>query len=353
MQTILGGGGAIGNALAKALFEYTNQVRIVSRTPKAVTGKEMLFSADLRDAAATERAVAGSEIVYLTAGLPYNTKTWQRDWPLIMQNVISACKKHGAKLVFFDNVYMYAPEALADMREDARVAPISGKGKVRAQLVEMLWQAQADGLPVLIARSADFYGPGAEKVSLLSIGVLENFRKKRKAMWLADDTKIHSFTFTEDAARATALLGNTPDAYGETWHLPTSEERFSGKDWVALAASVMKVPARHWVLRKRLLGFMGLFSLMMRELREMQYQNDRDYFFNSEKFRQRFPEFSITDYELGLRQTVETYKVLETWTMLLSPPPLAGQKWSIYRFRLPLSLPNHLYYETLRPPHFR
>lgn len=312
MQTILGGGGAIGNALAKALFNYTDSVRIVSRTPRAVTGKEELLSADLRDAAATKHAVAGSEIVYLTAGLPYNTKTWQRDWPLIMKNVISACKKHGAKLVFFDNVYMYAPETLADMQEDARVAPISGKGKVRAQLVEMLWKASADGLPVLIARSADFYGPGAEKVSLLSIGVLENFRKKKKAMWLADDTKIHSFTFTEDAAQATALLGNTPDAYGETWHLPTSEKRFSGKDWVALAASVMKVTPRHWVLKKGLTRFLGLFSPMMRELAEMQYQNDRDYFFNSDKFRKQFPKFEVTDYETGLRQTVETYKVFET-----------------------------------------
>ncbi|HDR51630.1 MAG TPA: hypothetical protein ENN90_08435 [Mariniphaga anaerophila] len=34
-------------------------------------------------------------------------KTWKQQWPPIMQNVISACKKHRCKLVFFDNMDMY------------------------------------------------------------------------------------------------------------------------------------------------------------------------------------------------------------------------------------------------------
>ncbi len=304
MQTILGGGGAIGTALARALNAYTNDVRIVAHNPKAVTGKEELVRADLRDPAATDTAIAGSEIAYLVVGLPYKTRIWQRDWPQIIENVIAACQKHGTKLVFFDNVYLYAPEALADMQEDALIRPISGKGKIRAQIVARLLRAQAAGLPLLIARSADFYGPGAEKVSSVSIGILENLGKNKKAFWQADDAKIHSFTFTEDAARATALLGNTPGAFGQAWHLPTSAERLTGKDFVALAASLMAVPPRHWVLKKSLMRLLGIFSPMMRELAEMQYQNDRDYFFNSQKFRKKFPEFKVTDYEAGLRQTV-------------------------------------------------
>lgn len=34
MQTILGSGGAIGIELAKALKEFTNEIRLVSRNPK-------------------------------------------------------------------------------------------------------------------------------------------------------------------------------------------------------------------------------------------------------------------------------------------------------------------------------
>ena len=38
--------------------------------------------------------------------------------------------------------------------------------------------------------------------------------KGKKANWFADLHKVHNFTFVPDAARATAILGNTPEAYG-------------------------------------------------------------------------------------------------------------------------------------------
>lgn len=34
MQTILGSGGAIGTDLAKALTQFTNDIKLVSRNPK-------------------------------------------------------------------------------------------------------------------------------------------------------------------------------------------------------------------------------------------------------------------------------------------------------------------------------
>ena len=51
--------------------------------------------------------------------------------------------------------------------------------------------------------------------------VLKNLREGKKAMWFVSSDIKHSFTYTPDAAKATALLGNTPDAYGQVWHLPT------------------------------------------------------------------------------------------------------------------------------------
>ena len=82
MQTILGAGGAIANELARALAEFTNQIRLVSRQPKPVNETDQLVVADLTDAQATEQAVKGSEVVYLTVGLPYRTKIWQKHWPV-------------------------------------------------------------------------------------------------------------------------------------------------------------------------------------------------------------------------------------------------------------------------------
>src|SRR5215218_6370420 len=117
MQTILGAGGAIGNSLAKELLHYTDTIRLVSRNPKRINERDELVAADLTNASATADAVRGSEVVYLLAGIPYKLKVWQEQWPVIMQNVIEACKQHNAKLVFFDNIYMYDEKSLGNITE--------------------------------------------------------------------------------------------------------------------------------------------------------------------------------------------------------------------------------------------
>ncbi len=107
MQTILGANGIISTELAKALPRYTDKIRLVSRNPRKVNETDEIFSADLMNKEQTLAVVAGSEVVYLTAGLQYNISVWREQWPVIMRNVIDACIVHHAKLVFFDNVYMY------------------------------------------------------------------------------------------------------------------------------------------------------------------------------------------------------------------------------------------------------
>lgn len=286
MQTILGANGAIGKRLATELKTYTNEIRLVSRNPKVVDPTDQIMAADLTNAEQVDRAVTGSEVVYLTVGLDYNIKAWRKQWPVIMRNVIDSCKKHNAKLVFFDNVYMYDRDFLGNITEDIPVRPTSKKGEVRAQIAGMLMEEiKAGNLRALIARSADFIGPAN---SVLVEMVYKNFSNGKKANWFAKTDKIHSFTNTIDAARGTAKLGNAPDAYGEVWHLPTSATRLTGKEWVDLFATQMKVESKVSALPDWMCGILGLFIPVMKELKEMTYQYDRDYFFNSTKFNKRF-----------------------------------------------------------------
>jgi nucleoside-diphosphate-sugar epimerase len=128
MQTILGAGGIIADHVAKSLPAYTNSIRLVSRNPKTVSGKEIMVSADLTSAGEVMKAVKGSEVVYLTAGLQYNTRVWQEQWPKLMQNVIIACKENGSKLVFFDNVYMYG-KTVGPMTEETPLTRAAEKAK--------------------------------------------------------------------------------------------------------------------------------------------------------------------------------------------------------------------------------
>src|SRR5690606_30265253 len=102
MQTILGASGVVGRELARALRAFTDRIRLVSRTPRAIDPKDEAHPADLLDAAATDRAVAGSDVAYLVAGLKYDTEVWREQWPRLMRNVIDACRRHGTRLVFLD-----------------------------------------------------------------------------------------------------------------------------------------------------------------------------------------------------------------------------------------------------------
>lgn len=307
MQTILGAGGDIGTLLAKELRYYTDTIRLVARNPKQVNGNDELFKADLLNREEALKAVKGSAVAYLTIGLAYDIRIWKAQWPAIMQNVIDACVEHQCRLVFFDNVYMYDKSAIPDMREGSPIHPPSEKGKIRAQLVQMINEAIATrGLKALIARSADFYGPGARN-GILNILVINNYAKGKTANWQSDATKIHSVTYTPDAAKATAMLGNTESAFNQVWHLPTSQERLTGKQLIAIAAKAAARKPSYFVLSSFMLSLAGLFSRQIKELVEMQYQNNRDYFFNTEKFNRAF-QFTPTSYEEGIRQTLMSVK---------------------------------------------
>ncbi|MGB7843745.1 MAG: NAD-dependent epimerase/dehydratase family protein [Salinimicrobium sp.] len=304
MQTILGAGGPLGVELAKALRRYTREIRLVSRNPKKVNAQDELFKADLLSASEVDRAVKGSKIVYLAAGLEYRYKVWKKQWPVIMQNVITACVNHEAKLVFFDNVYMYGKDHMDHMTENSMVNPPSKKGEIRAEIAEMIMrEVWTEKLQALIARSADFYGPGTGKNSILTEMVFKPLKNGKKAMWPGAADYKHSFTYTPDAAKATAFLGNNEAAYGQIWHLPTASNPMTGEEWIKRIAEEMQVKAGYWEVPKWLFRLLGVFVPVMKETVEIMYQYNRDYVFHSNKVEEQF-DLKPTSYNMGIREVV-------------------------------------------------
>jgi len=300
MQTILGANGQIGRELAHFLQrDFTRDIRLVSRRPQKVNDSDQLFSADLLDAAQALRAVEGSEIVYLTAGLPMDTALWVAQWPVLMRNVIAACAAHGAKLVFFDNTYMY-PQTAEPQTEDTAFQPYGEKGRVRAAIARELLDAMAARrVQALICRAPEFYGPGITQ-SITNTVIIDRLKAGQKPrVFLRDDT-LRSLIYTPDASRAMALLGNTPDAFGQTWHLPCDDARLTYRQFIELAADIFGVEARHQVLRRWQLGLAGLFSAQARDAAELLPRYAADNIFVSDKFKRRFPEFRVTTFRQGL-----------------------------------------------------
>ncbi len=305
MQTILGSGGIIGTELAMALKEYTSEIRLVSRNPIKVNPTDKLFSADLLKLEDVRNAVEGSSVVYLTAGIQYSTKVWKENWPVIMTNVVAACKEQNCKLVFFDNIYMYDPNYLDNITEETPIKPCSEKGKVRANIAGMILdEMKAGKLTALIARSADFYGPNIQKNSMLNETVIKPLSNGKKASWLSSGGFKHSFTYTPDAGKATALLGNTADAFNQVWHLPTASSPLTGREWIENVAGELGVQPKTQIAPKFIVRIMGLFMPIMKEMVEMMYQYDRNYVFNSSKFEKRFG-FKPTSYLNGIKEVIK------------------------------------------------
>ena len=306
MLTILGAGGAIGNELVKLLAAKNQPFRLVGRNPKTTPLATETLAADLTDRDQTVRAVAGSSVVHLLVGLKYDRRVWQDMWPRIMSNTIEACKRAGAKLIFFDNVYMYG-KVSEPMTEETPFNPCSMKGEIRANVATMLikeWKSGA--LVAMIARSADFYGPNAEN-AVPNLLVFPPLSRNRKASWLVNDAVAHSFTYTPDVAQSLMQLAGQPNAWNQTWHVPTAPNPLTGKEFVALAAKEFGVVPRHRVLSRPMLRVAGWFNPLVAESYEMLYQSDRPYIFDSSKFTREFG-FAGTPYADGIRTTAVSFK---------------------------------------------
>ncbi len=308
MQTILGANGQIATELAKELNKnYTSDLRLVSRNPKKVNDTDELFPADLTDATKTEEAVKGSEIAYLTVGLPLNTPLWVEQFPIIMRNVIDACKKHQTKLVFFDNTYMY-PQNGTVLTEESAFAPVGLKGRVRKAMVLMLLEEmKQQQIEAVICRAPEFYGTGKTQ-SFTNSTIFDNIKKGQNPKVFVSDKVLRTLIWTPDASKAMALIGNTPDAFNQTWHLPCDDNRLTYQQMIALASSICGKPLPYSVIPKLTLEISSIFNKKFREIKELLPRYKYNNLFNSSKFKNKFPEFVVTTYRQGIEQMMAEHK---------------------------------------------
>ncbi|AYL97057.1 NAD-dependent epimerase/dehydratase family protein [Mucilaginibacter celer] len=304
MHTILGAGGPVANALTKQLIAHNEAIRLVSRKPAKVDyDKATWQKADLLNYDEVLAAAQGSTIIYLVAGLVYDKDIWRTQWPVIMQNVINVTKATGARLIFFDNVYMYGLVNGA-MKEDTPYKPSSVKGQIRAGIAEMLMnEVKAGNIRATIARAPDFYGTDSTN-SFIDMMVLSNYAKKQSAKWIGDANCKHNFIYVPDAGKAMFLLGQNPDSNNQIWHLPTPPA-ITGKEFLNIAARVYNVEPKYSSINKVMLWLAGLFKKVIMGTVEMYYQYDHDYIFDSSKFEKIF-NFKPTSYEDGITEMSKT-----------------------------------------------
>jgi len=304
MHTILGAGGPVANALTQELLKHNETIRLVSRRPVNIKGDNLSWKkADLLNYDEVLEASSGSKVIYLCAGLVYDADIWRVQWPVIMQNVINVVKETGARLIFFDNVYMYGL-VNGPMTEETPYSPVSEKGKIRAGIADMIMnEVKAGNINATIARAPDFYGTDSGN-STFDMMLLAKYAKKETAQWVGDPKVKHNFIYIKDAGRAMYLLGQSPKSDNQIWHLPTAPVR-TGREFLELTARVYGVKPKFMRVNKLMLRLIGLFNKVVAGAVEMYYQYDHDYIFDSSKFEKAF-NFKPTSYEEGIKEVART-----------------------------------------------
>jgi nucleoside-diphosphate-sugar epimerase len=233
-----------------------------------------------------------------------DTQRWVEQWPVLMRNILNACESHAAKLVFFDNTYMY-PQTSTPQTEETPFEPNGEKCKVRAAIARELMQAMDERrVDAMICRAPEFYGPGKTQ-SITNATILDKLKAgKKPTVFLRDDT-LRSLIYTPDASRAMALLGSTPDAYEQTWHLPCDDQRLTYRQFIQLASEILHTDSQYKILKRWQLKLAGLLSQQLRDAAELLPRYEVDNIFVSDKFKKRFPEFRVTMFREGLTAVAE------------------------------------------------
>jgi len=306
LHLVIGGAGAIGSAVINELRSRNIPVKALERK-KAIKGIETTH-ADVLDLEAFTKAAAGATHIYVCVGLPYFARIWQRDWPSVMKNTIEVCKTYHAKLIFFDNVYMYGPPPLSmPFTEDNEQKPVTKKGKARKETADLLLAAMRKGeVQGVIGRSADFYGPYAVN-SPFYIVFLENILKNKNPQWLGKPNVRHTYAFTKDNARALLELALDESCYGQVWHLPVGKP-VAIEEIMMLINRYFHSEYKISYMPRALLNIMGLFIPILKEAKEMIYQFDDPYVVSFEKFKRKFPNFTVTPYDRGIQEMIMSFR---------------------------------------------
>lgn len=299
MQTILGSNGQIGDELAKELYKnYTKDIRLVSRKPKKINPTDQLVSADLMDFDQTKNAIENSDIVYFTVGLPMDSELWETNFLKITKNVINACKESQSKLVFFDNTYMY-PKDSTPQKENTKFSPLGKKSVVRSKMAKLiLSEIENNRLEAVICRAPEFYGPDKTQ-SITNTLFLNKIKANITAKIPVNKNTLRTLIWTPDASRAMALIGNTPSAYGQSWHLPCDKPH-TYLDMIHISEKILNRSVKYKIIHLSQFKIAKLFSKEARELDELLPRYEVDNVFISDKFKKSFPNFKITSFEEGI-----------------------------------------------------
>jgi nucleoside-diphosphate-sugar epimerase len=234
--------------------------------------------------------------------IPIRYSLWADVWLTATENIIAAARTAGARLVSPGNVYVYGELGPVPVNEDHPLAATGEKGRLRVATQSALFRAHRSGeVEVVIPRFPDLYGPCV--TNRVYGALFERAAHGRSVIWFGDLDAAHDILYVEDAAAAAVLLGHSPQAYGQVWHVPGPGGATPRQFIDAVYQEAGHRP------RIRRLGPMRvqlkrLVDPETREFLEFRYLFERPQVIDGSRFAAAFPDFHYTAQEGAIERTL-------------------------------------------------
>ncbi|MEU6863902.1 NAD-dependent epimerase/dehydratase family protein [Streptomyces sp. NPDC046876] len=280
------GFGPAGAATARLLAEQGHTVRVVTTSGRRPEPGIEHLALDASDSARLTEAARGATAIHACAAPPYHR--WPAAWPRLASSLCAAAEATGAVLVLLGNLYGYGPVD-APLTEDLPLAATGPKGRVRAAVWERARALHEQGrIRAVEVRASDFFGPGVTDGGHLAARVVPRLLRGKPVSTLGNPDAAHSWTYLPDVVRALVEVAGEERAWGRPWHVPTQPARSVREMVERLTARAGTGPVAVRRLPPAVLGVAGLFSPLIRELKEIRYQFDRPFVVDASAYEDAF-----------------------------------------------------------------
>ncbi|MCA8082803.1 NAD-dependent epimerase/dehydratase family protein [Burkholderia cenocepacia] len=272
---VLGASGGIGGEVARQLRDAGWQVRALKRGLDAeVVERDGIawVRGDALDRDAVARVARGCSVI-VHAVNPPGYRNWATQVLPMIDNTIAAARAAQATVVLPGTVYNFGADAFPVLREDAPQHPATRKGAIRVELERRLQDASAHGVPAIVVRAGDFFGPQLGN-SWFSQGLIKAGRPVA-AISVPSRGVGHQWSYVPDVARVMVELIERRETLE-----PFARFHLGGhwdEDGMQMALAVQRVAQRHG-MRPALRDFpwwlvyvAAPFVTTLRELLEMRY----------------------------------------------------------------------------------
>lgn len=224
---------------------------------------------------------------------------WEAKVPGLIRSVLAAAEASGATVLQPGNVYVYgegAPEVMAVETPHGAQNPL---GRVRVELEAALAASSAQ---TIILRSGDFFDTEASG-SWFDM-VMAAKLAKGSFVYPGPRDQVHAFAFLPDLARAFVGLAEMRDSLPNHADIPFEGYSLTGQQLQDAVASASGRSLKSANFPWPVIALAGLFSPLMRSLREMRYLWSMPHRLDPAPLAAVLPDFKVTPLDQAMKAAI-------------------------------------------------